>query len=347
MRKCLRAKASKESLRANTAGPIRRHGGMRRRLAIVASVAFWSPILLAGGEPAIAPRTPEPCPVVGMTEPFRAAMLASVQPARIAGIRAEEGAYVPEGEVIVALEDGVQRARTELAKAAMDTSLPVDLERAKLNRAKRDFERLKRLKGDDFASSKELSDALAVVEIAQVEYDLAVFSQEQALRSYEREKETLAEYQIRAPFPAYVATHLKHAGESVDQLEGIVRLVQLDPLLVSVDCPLVLAASVAIGDRYLVRPTDTSVTTDPGTPGRQGTVVFASQVADAASQTFKVKLTIDNGDRGWMAGLKVVVDFSVDPSRRTGTAPPAGGLQETDSSAAVRDVRRTQAPTAP
>ncbi|MDO8630846.1 MAG: hypothetical protein Q7R41_10165 [Phycisphaerales bacterium] len=289
-----------------------------------------------------------------MTEPFRVATLASVQSARIAAVRFEEGAYAAEGEVVVALQDGVQRARTELARAAVDTSLPIDLERAKLTRARRDLERLKRLQGDDFASSKELSDALAVAEIAQVEYDLSVFNQEQARRAYEREKETLAEYQIRAPFPAYVSNHLKHAGESVDQLEGIVRLVQLDPLLVSVDCPLTLATSVAIGDRYVVRPVDpqsASLTRDDATlhrdphwQPRTGTVVFANQVADAASQTFKVKLTVDNADRRWIAGLKVVVDFSIDEGARD----RIGSVNaETDSSSTARDERRTQAAIAP
>ncbi len=306
MRECNGVKSRGALLRAEPANSAARTRGARRRRTACRAMALLLPLWPANGELPGFPYASEPLPVTGMTEPFRVATLRTLQTARIAAIRFEEGAYVPEGDVVVELEDGAQRARTELAKAAMNTSLPVELERARLDKARRDLDRLKRLQGDDFASSKELSDALAVAEIARVEYDLAVFNQRQATLSFQREKETLAEYFLRAPFPAYLAARLKQPGESADQLEGIVRLVQLDPLFVTVDCPLALAPSVAIGDCYVIRPAD------PRWMPRTGKVAFASQVADAASQTFRVKLAVDNSDRGWMAGLKVVVDFAVD-----------------------------------
>lgn len=260
-------------------------------------------------------------PVVGMTEPYRIVTVASVYPARIAEILADEGAFVAKGEIVVQFEDGVQRARTALAQAAMNTTLPVDLERARLSKAQREVARLKRLHGDDFASSKELADALAQEEILRVEYDLAVFNQKQAALGYDRERETLAEYQLRSPFPAYVAAHVRYAGETVEPMDGIVRLVQLDPLLVTVDCPLELAHSISTGDRYLVRPGD------PQWQPRQASVVFVSRVADAASQTFKVKLAVDNKDNGWMAGMRVMVDFAVDGAREPGDLGADGSVK--------------------
>jgi hypothetical protein len=33
-------------------------------------------------------------------------------------------------------------------------------------------------------------------------------------------------------------------------------------------------------------------------------------VADAASQTFRVKVTVENADAGWISGLKVNVSFT-------------------------------------
>ena len=299
-------------------------------LALI-GLALGTRVVWAEGESSSALRSIGGASVVGITEPFRVATLAGVQPARIAAIPFPEGAYVSEGEVVAAMEDGIQRARTELARAAMETSLPVDLERARLGKARRDRDWFERLKGDDFASSREYGDAVSTFEIAQVEYDHAVFNQEQAVRGYEREKAALAEYRIRAPFPAYVAAHLKHPGESVDQLEGVVRLVQLDPLLVVADCPLALAGSAVVGNRYLVRPADSRWNE------RSGTVIFASRAADAASQTFRVKLKVENQDHDWMAGLKVVVDFSTE---QIGMGTSSDTEREADESGEATDQGR-------
>ena len=80
-------------------------------------------------------------------------------------------------------------------------------------------------------------------------------------------------------------------------------LVQLDTLRVLVDCPLALEQSVLLGDAVSVRLGET--------PGEQrvGTVVLVSRVADGASQTFRIKLTVDNADGAWVAGAKVSVVF--------------------------------------
>jgi multidrug resistance efflux pump len=90
----------------------------------------------------------------------------------------------------------------------------------------------------------------------------------------------LKEFRLFAPFDGYVFEHLKHAGETVNELEGIVTLVQLNPLKVVVDCPVALAASVAVGDRFRVAPVDRRLSP------RVGTVMLTSRTADGGSQTF-------------------------------------------------------------
>ena len=80
-------------------------------------------------------------------------------------------------------------------------------------------------------------------------------------------------------------------------------LCQLDPLHVTVDCPLSLAPVVQVGDQARVRPADRAWAPRPGT------VILAHRVADGASQTFKIKLSVDNKDAGWMSGMKVTVEF--------------------------------------
>ncbi len=248
-----------------------------------------------------------------MTGPAQSAVLASVQPARIAAIHFEEGQTIKAGDLVVQLEESIQFSRAEFARAAAESDLNIELARTRLQQAQRDLDRLVRLHGSEHSSSKELSDASATAEAARLEYELAVFNQAQAVRAYEREWRLLEEYRIRAPFDGYVTERIKHPGETVDQLEGVLRLAQLDPLLVTVDCPLSLAGRVKAGAEFCVRPENADW------PVRIGEVIFASRLADGASQTFRVKLSVDNKDGHWVSGLKVLVDFS---STVAGSARP-------------------------
>ena len=106
-------------------------------------------------------KVPRDFEAVGMTVPSKVATLASVLAARIARIPAVDGSVVSQGDLVIALDDGVQVARTEIARAAAESSLAVDLAKVGREHARREWDRLVALHGDDHASSKELSDALA------------------------------------------------------------------------------------------------------------------------------------------------------------------------------------------
>ncbi len=244
--------------------------------------------------------------VTGITSPQALITLASVREGRISEILVAEGATVRKGDVVFTLDDRVQYARTQIAKAKSESTLSVEHARARWEHAKRELDRLTTLRGDDFASSRELSDALAQAQITRIEYDLAGFERVQTGRAYAYEQRLLEEHTIRAPFGGYVSQRLKHAGETVDRHEGILTLAQLDPLRVSVDCPLGLSPQLKAGDRVEVRPVDAHF--EP----REGRVELTNRVADGASQTFKVRITVPNADGDWMSGLKVVVVVLVD-----------------------------------
>jgi len=268
--------------------------------------------------------------VIGMTAPARTATLASVLPARVSARVAPEGAMVHEGDPVVRLDDAVQRARTEMAKAAAESTLDIERARVRLANAKQEWERLAKLQGKDSATSKELRDAETLAETRRLEFDLATFEHQQADRAFAREKALLAEYLIRAPFDGWVTSHLKQIGETVDQLEGIAVVVQLDPLEVAVDCPLALAPYLTEGQRAEVHPMD-----GRWAP-RSALVTYVSRVANGASQTFKVKLSVPNEDAAWMSGLKVLVDLTpesatVADAKRAGFATVAAPAVSTSA----------------
>lgn len=295
-----------------------------KRSSRVVALTFCS-IGLAGPLSASAdhPSPTEPAPrtafsLTGITAPHRQATLAALNPGRIERLPFDEGERVRAGEVVVRLDDRVQRVRTEIYRRESESTLGVELARARLERAEQELERLSRLSGELYASSKELDDALAEAKVRRVEYQIALFEREQATQQYQREKLVLDELQIRAPYNGYVAEHLLHAGEVVDERDGIVRLVQLDPLEVWVDCPLSVSGEVREGDRVLVRPAQDNRCS------RSGRVLLVNRVADAGSQTVKIKLVVDNNDGRWISGLKVTVDFGLTSDRTSGDSKNAG-----------------------
>ena len=246
--------------------------------------------------------------LVGLTAPFHKITLASVMPARITTIPAAEGSMIRQGEVLVALDESVQQAKVRIAKAAAETTLEIGLARAAWERAHRNMERLQGLRGEDSASSKEWSDASTEAEMRRLEYELAKFNHEQAALSYERELAVLEQHRLRAPFDGYVVEHLRHPGEAVNEMEGILTLHQLNPLLVVVDCPAASVAGVREGDPVIVRSVSGAGLR------REGRVYLVSRAMDAASQTVRVKVRVDNQDQGWKAGMKVMVEFG-EPGR--------------------------------
>lgn len=243
--------------------------------------------------------------LVGLTSSARIATLASVIPARIAEFACGEGELVRRGDVLLRLDGAVQEARTEMARAAAESTAEVELAILRWRHAQAEAERLDRLSGESSASSKELVDARHVEALARVELEQARFRHEQARRAWVQEQRTLEQYTILAPFDGYVSAHLKRVGEAVDQLEGILTLVELNPLEITLDCPLDIAAELADGDEVFVKPVT------PLWAGRPGTVRLVNRVADGASQTVKAKVVVNNDDMAWMVGVKVSVDVGV------------------------------------
>ncbi len=262
--------------------------------------------------------------VVGITTPSRQATLSAVQPGRLIRIAASEGSTVKAGALVFALDDGGQEARALMAEAEATSTLDIELSQARWEQAHRDLVRIQRIadaSGQDFASRKELADALSAEGIRGVELRIARFVHDQDRLAAQRERRTLEQFRVLAPFDGYVTRYLKELGETVNESEPVVALAQLDPLMVPLDCPLNFAPTLKVGDRVRLHPADDRW------PVREGVVSFANQVGDGGSQTFRVKVTVDNADQLWIAGIKVTAEFS------TGDRPAARG---SDAAADVR-----------
>jgi membrane fusion protein, multidrug efflux system len=249
-------------------------------------------------------RTRDALVVTGITFPMRRADLGALQPGRISEIPVDEGQAVSNNQLLVQFDDRVQRLRTDIAKASAENGVDVDLERAQAEFAEGELRRLQKLSGESFSSPKELRDAVLAASVARIRHQAAIIRQQQAVREYERNRVVLDQMAIRAPFDGIVTSITRHVGETIDEREDVLTLVQLDPLEAVFVCSITMADHIKKGDRFDVEPVG-------GRTGRlTGTVLYTPHVADAASQTITVKLRVSNPNRKLMAGTRVVVDFA-------------------------------------
>ncbi len=271
--------------------------------------AAWSAALLLGllagaGEEA-PPRPGVPAvsePLAGFTAPAQTVTLAALTTGRIAEITVAEGAYIPAGAVAVRLDTTVQERRVALAAAQAESTLELQLAEVRLAKARRESERLQSLATSAAITVQELEDAAADLRAAELELEAARFRHAQAQRELALQQALLDELILRAPLSGYVVERRREVGDTVEEREGVLTLVQLDPLEVVLSCPLAVAGALRVGATAVVTPA-------AGGASRAATVVFVSPVVDAASQTCRVKLHVPNPRADWKAGVRVTVTF--------------------------------------
>lgn len=249
--------------------------------------------------------------LTGFAAPARKATLAATQDGRIAEQLVREGARVNAGQTLLRLDDRVQRARTEVARIAAESLAEIALAAVRAEFAQAEVDHVRQLGKTDLASAREMrvadsNAATTTLEIAQVEAQ-----QRESERNLRLQELLLEEHEIRAPFDGFISETMKELGEVVEAREGVITLVQLDPLEVTLDCPVTAWSDCLAGEVVRVAASDGS------SPPREGVITFANRVADAASQTFKLKVRVANPNQDWIAGLRVQVDLP------PGRLPPA------------------------
>lgn len=241
--------------------------------------------------------------LTGFAAPTRKATLGATLDGRIAELLVDEGDHVRAGQPLLRLDERVQRARTEMARTAAESVVEVALAAIRAEFAQSEVDHVRQLGRTDLASARELRVAESNAATTALEVVQADSQQLESIQNYRLQQLILDEHELRAPFDGFVSAMLKECGEVVEAREGMLTLVQLDPLEVTLDCPIDAWSGVSAGATVRVSPADGSL------PPREGVICFANRVADAASQTFKLKVRVPNPNSDWIAGLRVHVDL--------------------------------------
>ena len=234
--------------------------------------------------------------------PYRVADLASPVAGVIDELYVKRSQQVKAGQVVVQMEADVDRANVELARYRAEIQSEI-----RLGQVNKSFDDQRKKRIDTLhlqqASSVEDKDE-ARREAGLSRWKLAQARELAEIRKLElrRSEQQLRQKSIKAPFDGFVLDTFKYPGEYVED-KAILRLAQLDPLVVEAIVPMENFGEVKVGMMAEVLPEVYS------TQKLSARVTIVDRIGDTASSTFGVRLVMPNPQHLIPAGLKCVVKF--------------------------------------
>lgn len=268
-------------------------------------------------------------PIGCLIEPDQSADIGTAVTGVIAKVAVERGDIVHAGQVLVTLRDTVERAQIGIARSRAQTE--ADIRAALANRVLAD-ERLKRardLHARKFISAQALDQAEAEHRVAVEKLAQARDFQQISQRELDLAQARLGERVLHSPFDGIVTDRYLSAGERVED-KPVLRVAKLHPLRVEIVLPNTLYGTVTPGMIADIEPDL------PGLGVLNAQVTRVDKVMDAASNTFRARLTLPNADHAIPAGVRCQARFvdrhdtteaAVRPASLTPSAPAAPALK--------------------
>ena len=235
-------------------------------------------------------------------------MVSLDRPGRVAEVLVAEGGTVRAGQVLVRMDDAVDRIELALAEAKAANTTAIRASQIRLDRARAVLAEVSRLHETGAAPQRELAEAKINAAMAELQLEMDRFEQAQAKGNADRLRLRIERMKLTSPVGGRVERMLVKPGQYIDALAPIARIVEIDPLWIDVPVPLPQARTLRLAGRALVR-------FDDGT-GAAGRIVRVASLADAGSETLEVRVELPNPSRR-PAREHVTVRF-----------PPAGGAPD-------------------
>jgi len=225
--------------------------------------------------------------------------------ALIESIAVRRGDLVKKGQVLVRLESAAERAALDLARARATMEGELKAAEARLDLAKRKWERAEELYKQNFVSSTARDEAEAEYKLASEQLRQAREGRTLAELEARRSSELLALRTLRSPFDGVVVDKLQAPGEmaTTNINQPILKLARIDPLHVEVVLPVSEYGKISTGMKGTVVP-------EKPIDGRyEARVKVVDRTVDAASGTFGARLELPNPRSAIPAGVKCRVRF--------------------------------------
>ena len=234
-------------------------------------------------------RAQEASEIQGFTEPYKDIDVAAAEAGVIEAIDVKEGDRVKADQILVRMDSAVLEVTLKIARSVKQARGQLESATEELALQTKMFSKLEGLLERHHASSQEIERALTQRRIAQarlkaVREDLVIKTLE-----YERAVAQLERRRLRSPIDGIVTRIMKDRGESVLLSDPVlVKVVQLDPLLVIFLVPAEQARTLANDKSVDIRITDSQTA--------KGQIEFVSPTADPQSGLTRVRVRVPNPD---------------------------------------------------
>ncbi len=269
---------------------------------------------------AATPVTAAPKPLGCLIEPDRVADIGSQVVGLVERLNVERGDAVVAGQPLLTLRADVERANASAADTRSRVDADVLAAQASLELADQKLRRADALVAQNFISGQAVEQARGEREVAKQKLN-QVRSQQRIWVEERRVAEAqLALRTVRSPFAGVVVERFVNLGERVEE-RPLMRVAVIDPLRVELMVPTAQYGALALGDRVTIRPEL------PGVDAVTATVRHVDRVLDAASNSFRVRLSLPNPNYRLPAGLRCKADLPVTagtPTALPKLAPVAG-----------------------
>ncbi len=257
--------------------------------------AFVASLVVAPG--VFAADVAAPKPVEAITRSSADVTLSYVRPGKVAKVLVKWGQAVKKGEPLVKQDDNSEAVRVKRLEVDALDETHVKAAEAQHALKKVELERLKKAEMPPF----ELDRAELDVTIAGLSVNLAKLKHEQNKRLYNEEKFVWERMTINSPINGTVQQVFVEEGESVDTVQPVIRVVQINPLWIDVSAPREQGTALKMGQ-------EATVHFGKGGPAATGKVTYIASEADAASNTLTIRVEVPN-PAARQAGEHVTVTF--------------------------------------
>jgi RND family efflux transporter MFP subunit len=254
-----------------------------------------------------------------LIEPNQVVEIRSATEGIIEKVDVKRGDRVKVGETLVELESSVEQSAAEMAKYRSQMEGRIASSKNRLEFANKKLNRTQELQKQNFVSAQAGDEAEAEKKIAEAELRDAIENQELAKHDYQHTIDLLNRRTLRSPLNGVVVDRMLNPGDLAEAGTGrkpILKIAQIDPLLIEVALPLEAYGKLRVGMTGMVTP--------EGLKGRYSAVIkVVDSVFDAASGTFGVRLELKNRRAAIPGGIRCQVEF---PALAT-TAPRTAKLK--------------------
>jgi RND family efflux transporter MFP subunit len=235
--------------------------------------------------------------------PFVSTELGSSATGILEELLVDRGDRVTKGMVVARLRSDLEQASLDLATARAESTVIIELGRERVSLLKKEVARVSELHGKQISSTAQFDKSLSELQQAVLQLRQAETEQQFAVLEMRRAAALLAQRTIVSPVDGYVMKRIMASGENVFEQAKIMKIAQIDPLLVEVHLPIAAFPLIKEGMSAEVRPSQ------PVGAVHIATVSVIDKVLDAASDTFGVRLMVPNPKHEMPAGVNCTTTF--------------------------------------